>query len=1099
MNCLRILCGLVLLNLALTSAGFAQAWGTILGTVKDPSGGAVPSAHVKLTETQTSLARTTVTNTQGGYVVPALRPTQYTLSVEAPGFQNFVQKGIVLEANQSLTVNVKLILGATHQAVTVEAAAVQVNTSTPTLNQVVDERRMLELPLNGRNAATLTTLVAGAVTAPNAGAIVPFTVPGVVTISTNGAFQNQTNYQLDGANNNDLLTNVSMPFPFPDALQEFSVQTSNYSAQYGENAGGMVNIVTKSGTNELHGDGFEFVRNAVFNSRNFFAAQRDQLKRNQFGGTIGGPVVIPGAYNGRDRTFFFFGYQGTRLSNTQNGLTSFLPTPAMVSGDFSAFLQADNPANPLHRVVQIKNPSTGKPAPGNLLSPSIFDPAAVKVLQYLPLSEEAPSGQVFFSAPMKQSINDYVGRLDHSFGDKDKLTIREYFARYSSPAVFEPGNLLNMSSSTEDATNNILLHETHIFSPNLLNEFRVAYARVATGGSPPNGSPGVNDFGVNLAQQSSPSNIDQFVVNGFFTFRSLPYSRDVRNSYNYSDDVSWVAGRHTVTFGGSYERAQAMVHFNYPQSGRFIFNGLFTGTAISDFLTGKVFTFQQGAGQYLDAFNNFIGLYAQDQFRVTHRLALNYGVRYEPYFPWHDQLGRIQQFRLGDYYAGMKSQVFINAPPGMFFPGDPGMPENGTRGSYGNFAPRAGFAYDLRGNGRTSIRGGAGMFYDSHTIGASLFPSAQQSPWEPLLTFTPPPGPLSNPLQGIASPFPSLFPPPADFVFPPFSSVTTFDPTTSFQVPVTYSWNFTIEHQLASNWLVRAAYVGVHASHIAETVELNPAVYIPGSKLSIDQRRALQPFGSISMDSQSINTSYNSLQLTLQKRFSRGLSVLANYTYSKSLDDLPVGALVRQGPGGSGSASPIPWNMAGRHQFDRGPSVFDHTHILAVSYVWDLPKWSGAGPVVRHVFGNWELSGIVSARSGDPVTILAAGNPSQTGLGGERAVQVGNPFGAKACGNSAPCVNDLNPSSFQLPATGTVGTLGKGTVRGPGFFNWDMGIFKNIPLSERCRLQFRAEFFNIFNRTNFDDPHSTLGAAGFGSILGSADPRIGQLALKILF
>jgi carboxypeptidase family protein len=444
---------------------FGQGLGEFVGTVTDPTGGAVAGAKVTVTETGTGFSRTTATTAEGFYTFPSLRPAEYSLSVEAPGFRNFHQSGIVLAADQKANVNVKLDLGATSETVSVVAESIQVDTSTATMKQVVDEKRIVELPLNGRNAATLTLLVPGAVTAPSAGADQgqTKTFPGAVTISTNGSRNSQISYRLDGGNNVDEYTNVNAPFPFPDAVQEFSVQTSNYNAEYGQNAGGVVNIITKSGTNQLHGDAFGFLRNAVFNARNFFASSRDQLKRAQFGGVIGGPVYIPGVYNGKDRTFFFFGYQGTTIRNLQGAQSAFVPTPANLAGDFSALLDAANPANPLKRVTTVLDPLNGQAFPGNRIPTNRFDPAAIAVTKYLP--QAVGDGSVFWAKPIVQNFNEEVARVDHSFNASDRLTGRYYAAKFYNQGIYNPQNILTYTDQANILSQNALIQETHVFRP----------------------------------------------------------------------------------------------------------------------------------------------------------------------------------------------------------------------------------------------------------------------------------------------------------------------------------------------------------------------------------------------------------------------------------------------------------------------------------------------------------------------------------------------------------------------------------------------------------------------------------------------------------
>ncbi|HXE13524.1 MAG TPA: carboxypeptidase regulatory-like domain-containing protein [Bryobacteraceae bacterium] len=1074
-------------------AARAQGLGTIVGTVTDPSGGVVPSAAVTITDQSTSASRETATNAQGYFVFPSTRPATYSLEVKAAGFSSYIRKNIILQADQSATVNVALPVQQATQTVTVESAPPQVNTSTATLSEVVDQRRIVDLPLNGRNAASLALITAGTVLAPGRDADQGSskTFPGAVTLSANGSRQNQTSFRLDGANNNDIYTNVNQPFPFPDALQEFSVQTSNYSARYGGNAGGVVNIVTKSGSNGLHGNLFEFNRNAVFNARNFFASKRDQLKRNQYGGTLGGPII-------RNKTFFFIGYQGTRIRNVSNSSNAFVPTAAELNGDFSAFNDASNPNNPLGKKVQINDPNGGI-FPGNIIPVNRFDPAAVALTKYLPAA--TGSGLVFYGQPLAQNFDEMVSRIDHNISDKDRLSGRYFFDRFYNTPSLDLKNYLSNSSFTTINSHNLMLNETHLFSPTILNDFRISYAREVSQRGPASGSINAADLGVNIYEPPGDKIIESLSVSGFFSIGQTDPATFTRNQYNLSDSFSWVIGPHSLNFGVDVSRAQVILRNQFLQPGQFSFTADVTNLAMASFLLGKLRSFRQGNGEFKDNLVNSFGLYFQDDYHVSRKLTLNLGLRYDPFFPWKETRGRVEQFRTDAYAAGLRSQQFLNAPPGLLFPGDPGVPQYGLRGSYKNFAPRLGFAYDVSGDGRTAIRGGFGMFYDSQQNGIYNNRFVDVTPFSTQITLTDPQGSFSNPYSGIANPFPAPFPPPKDIAFPLPLLVVTYDPANDarYQTPVSYNYNLTVERQFAGDWMFRLGYVGSRASHILETIELSPAVYIPGSKLSTDQRRLFPQYGSIAQSAQDINSSYNSLQATLQKRFSRGFTILANYTWSKSIDDLPQGQGISTVV--SGSSSPIPWNQPGRHQFDRGPSEFDHTHRLVTSFVWSLPTLANRSAFLHYVIGGWQLSGLLSAQSGGPLTILAGKDQSQTGLGSDRGVATGTgPYGEGGCGLSAPCVNYLVPSAFALPAVGTYGTLGRGVFRGPNLITYDGGLFKDIPLhGERYRIQFRAEFFNLFNRVNFNDPGTTISSAGFGSIKGAGDPRIGQLALKFLF
>src|SRR5438477_4959436 len=493
---------IVLVILSFRLLSHAQGLGSILGTVTDPTGAAVASAKIRATQAGTSFVREAISNTDGYYVISALSPAGYVLSIEAGGFRPEKHE-ITLLADQSLTMNVKMQLGTTSEVIQVESNALQVDTATSTLRQVIEQQRISELPLNGRNAATLTLLVAGAVNAPNGGADqgATKTFPGAVTYSANGARQNSISYQLDGGNYVDEYTNVNQPFPFPDALQEFSVQTSNYSAEYGSNAGGVVNVITKSGTNGLHGDAFEFVRNPVFNAQNFFATPStpDRVKRNQYGGTLGGPII-------HDKTFFFGGYQRTSFRNLVLGSQN-----VVGQTDITNFLTPKSAA-----CLTCGAPTTAATGPAGMIDPAVatllgIDPntGAALASPKFSLAGTIPAGQkptVPFSKPDIENFNSAIGRVDHSFSQNDKLSGRYEFDRFTKAAVFNPLLRISYTDATFALTaQNFLAHETHIFSPRLINDFRFSYSREVSHRGPGSNAASVTAFGSALPFQPTPN------------------------------------------------------------------------------------------------------------------------------------------------------------------------------------------------------------------------------------------------------------------------------------------------------------------------------------------------------------------------------------------------------------------------------------------------------------------------------------------------------------------------------------------------------------------------------------------------------------------
>ena len=1099
---------LVLGLLALSGRASGQGLGRIVGTVQDSSGAIILNASVTATETGKGFKRTTTTDSGGRYVLDSLRPAQYDFSVEASGFHTFDQKEVTLLADQTLTLNVNMQVGAVTETVAVISNTDQVDTTTSTLKQVIEQQRIEELPLNGRNAAELSLLVAGTVSYPTnpasptgtfaGGALqgATKTFPGAVAIVTNGSRQNQVSYQLDGGNNVDEYTNVNQPFPMPDALQEFSVQTSNYTAQYGQNAGGVVNVITKSGTNKFHGNAFDFVRNSIFNARPWHAATKDQLKRNQFGGTFGGPII-------RNKTFFFGAYQQTIQRNLLAGQSANVP-------------------------------SAGARA-------SATDPAVIQLLTHVPLgvpiAGNANLNRATFFRPDQQDFREVTIRGDHSFSEKDQLTIRYFYDHFKRNAVFDPANLLIYSDGSTIKSQNILGHWTHVINSNLINDFRFSYAPENATRGPASNAMSVQDLGVKLPFQAPEKAIQQVRINGVFSFGDNPQASFIRNNLTWSDDLSWVKGKHDLRFGGTVERSQVDLLNQFFQPAEFSFSSL------ANFLAGKLsdysgnLAFRQGAGEFKNNRNTFIGVYMQDNYRFDRKLTLNLGLRWEPALPWREIKGRQEQFRLADLIAGKRSSQFPNAPPGVFFPGDDGVPVNGVRPNYSSFAPRVGFAYDVFGDAKTSVRGGFGIFYDTRIPGIINNRFADLTPFSPQLVLSTGvvnPGTFADPLCTLAAtqalqgctnqsssyPFPFTYPPAKNIQFGLGTFVLSWDPVNKYQPPTVYNWNLAVERQLPENILARVAYVGSHSSHLTETLDLNrkPVGSVSATPTRLNAIAGSALFSTVQQDLQDINANYNSLQLSVEKRMSRGLTILANYTWSRSLDDLPPGA----GVTGFDTSSAKPWDDPTRHRFDYGPSEFDHKHRFVLSYVWQLPTMKRQKALVQNLLGGWQLSGLMQAQTGRPLTVRQGFDISGTTIGQDRAAFSGaNPYGSGACAGINFCRVWLNTGGFlptmvpnpANPATNivnpllknTFGNVGKGSLRFPGTYTWDMGISKTFAVTERFKVQLRGEYFNIFNHVNFLGDEGTVNNmsnvsnGNFATLRTAMDPRIGQVALKLIF
>ncbi len=1062
--------------LCLASPLAADVTGTITGVVADPTGAVVPRAEITVINTGTNASFRASSDEQGVFFLRTLPIGVYNLTTAVQGFRKFEAKGIRLQVNETARVDVSLTVGETAESVTVAAEVTFVDTKSATLKTIVDMGRVQELPLNGRNPVQLMQMAPGVQIARGADVTSGTTYPGVIPVSVNGGRANTTNYVLDGAQNNDHYSNAPNPMPNPDALAEFSVQTNNFNAEFGRNNGGLVNAVTRSGTNQLHGSAFEYVRHKALNAANFFAPpiaagkkRDDGLKRNQFGFTVGGPVVVPKLYNGKDKSFFFFSYQTTLLRQTPNQVSRIVPTAAQRRGDFSALGRA------------LRDPFSSPTAnyPGAQIPLSQFNSVSRTITEnHLPIPD---SGNTI-AFPMVTNSDDHqvLVRGDQQITVNNRLSGRYWKSWAEQPASLDPRNYLNTVGGRKWFNNSVTLTDTHAFSAGVVNQFLFGYNH--TDGPVVQIGPekSLTALGVKMFNDDKPQY--HLTVTGYFQINTGDTNNFFRDEYQISDVVRWSRGRHQLSFGGETGWGLGDIVNNFRANGQFNWNGTapFTTDALADWFVGKFNGLSQGIGEYKKNRLDLLSFFFQDSMRLARGLTLDLGVRWDPFFPYTDVDGKLSAWR-----PGQQSTRYVNAPRGILYPGDPGLPDGGYDTAWHNFGPRVGFAWDIFGNGRTSLRGGYGVFYDrTNTISTNS--QANQGPFGTLVNIN---GNAANsftdPYAGMTNPFPASLNPPPDvrFVLPHVAFVYEEHMRNAYL----HAWNLTLEREVAGGFIVRGAYAASKGTRLVALREGNPAVYAPGvTTATTNQRRPLFPnFGNVTLIEPVGNSSYHSLQFTGERRFSRGYTVLVNYTFAKSIDDGSANKA-------TGTTRTNPFNQ----RFDKGPSDFDHRHVFSASSLWELPIRFDSR-AANTLLGGWNVSGIASLLSGQPFTVGSGADNARTGTGGQRADLVGNPYLAGDRPRGERINLWLNRAAFQTNALGTFGNQGRNLFRGPGFASVDFGLHKNFAISERARAQFRFEVFNAFNRVNLNQPDGNLASGNFLKVTSAVDPRILQFAVRL--
>jgi hypothetical protein len=1048
-----------------------QTTGALRVRVQDPSGAVIAAARVVVTSESTGWSRSAETHSMGEAVIAWLPVGDYAVRVSAEGFTAAERRGLRVVVNQELLVSFVLTLEARRESVEVTSGVSQVNLASGSSGQVMERKAVQELPLNGRNFLELAVLQAGV--APRGPAVTESTpvLPGQETFSANGLRPQSNDFQLDGADNNESGLGTAAAVPSPDAIQEFRILTSNYSAEFGRGGGAVVNVITRSGGNRWQGSLYEFLRNSVFDARNFFSPSVPTLIQNQFGATFGGPVR-------KDRTFFFTAYEGFRRKQSQTASATVLSTLER-QGDFT-----QSPVRP-------RDPSSGQPFPGGVIPTSRLSPITQNILRMIPLPDTGRSQLISVADGILDS-NQIFTKIDHIFSARHQLQIR-YFgqgADIRKPFTFPPPvNIPGLPYTDFARVHNALVGYTGAFSNTLILEARVSYGRFES----LNNSPAFRIDPAPLGFRfplTGPQNLPMMVISGLSNFGTSTSTDALRrdNRYQWQNHLSWQRGRQTLKFGAEIWVNNFSIREDSNVYGSFNFTGGLTGTAAADWLLGLPSRFTQGkSGQAAYFRAPFWQFYVQDDVRLTPRLTFNLGLRYE-----FNQTPQEQQGRLVAFRPGIQSQRLAGAPAGLLLEGDPGL-DRVLRATRTNLGPRVGFAWDPSGRGQTSLRGGYGIYFDPllQVVFTNL---AVNVPFTVVAAGTTPRN-YADPFSG-ESPFrpggPALF-------YPNFLSLTTVDP--GYRTPYTQQWNLTLEHQLPKNVVVTGGYVGTRGTRLPGSQILNTGEFRPGATAqNVDQRRPYAPaFGSILNFHSRLNSNYHSAQFSASKRYSGGLNLLMAYTFSKTIDEgsFPTGRLATR-------IGTLPQNQ-NDFRAERGLSNFHQQHRFALSGVWDVPLWKRPRRRMHQWLGGWQLASVVTAASGQPFVIQDGSDPNLDGVATDRPDLISNPNLPK----SERTLNRYwNTSAFvRLPnGANRFGNSGRNVVIGPSLSNWNASLAKRFAASERWSALLRWEVFNVLNHPNFANPSggsptNDISSPLFGQIQSTIpnNERIMQLSLRLAF
>ncbi len=1088
----RALQCLAILALYLPIALAQDPTGKLQGQVIDPSSASVPGAVVTVRNATTGFTATQHSEHDGSFYFSFLPVGEYMLHITEPGFEPYDVKQIRIDVGRSINLPIELRIASGTSTVEVVATGATVDVSSA-LGNVVSSREAVDLPLNGRNLTQLGLLQPGV--APLTAGLVE--AGGILrsgqAYAVNGQPPESNNYLLDGVTNVDSVNGGFALRTPPDAVTEFRILTSNAPAEYGETSGATTSVITKSGSDAFHGDLYDFLRNNAFDSRNFFAATTEPLHQNQFGATLGGPIR-------HNKDFFFVYYEGQRdrQGETQAAI---VPTAAERTGDFSGLI---DPGTGLQK--PLINEFNGQQFPGNKIPSFLLNPVALKAENLYPLGNISPS--LFSTTQILTNNYDQGGfRLDHYFSNSDQI-----FARYATsslnmldPLPINGSNVPGFPVGDDIRTQSFTVSDVHLFSPRTVQTLRAAFFRnVFFYGVAQNHTP-ASDLGFQYKPTLSSALGSPYLIVSGYADVGNPITgpqNTSQNDYQGYYSIATTRGHHNLKFGADLDRQQINVLLGIATNGFFVFAPFPVNDSFASLLVGQSVQFFQGGGDFSRGIRKWIVAgYAQDEWRITPRLTLSYGLRYEVNTPYTEIRNR-----LNAWAPGAQSKLMPNAPAGLLFPGDPGVPAGIAPVDYHELMPRIGFAWDPTGSGRTSIRAAYGIFYDGYTngTGGPLQAAVSALPWTEAYQLAGPGFDFANPYNGQAPPFNT-----GSYVRP----ATVLTVQSGMAPPYSQNWNLSIQRSIGSGYLLDVRYVGNKGTHLPRFIEANPSIYSPGAtSQNSEQRRQYAnctpdgscAFGSVGLIADNNSSTYNALQVAFSRQFTHNLAFLASYWWSKSLDYVSSLNLAGSAPtlvAGENDLAQNPFDLRAEH----GPSLFDSANRFVLSGTYSLPKWRDA-PALASIFVNgWQLNTIVNLSSGTPFTVYDSANvslqgssPEITGFYSSRPNIISNPNAGPHLANqwvSRSAFQQLDP----VADAGHFGNEGRNVVRGPGIETVDLSLFKNFGITESTRLQLRAEAFNMLNHANLGLPENDLQSPAFGQILQASPPRLLQLALKFLF